>query len=67
MTEKIKDPSRTENDSAKITVSKNGPYIVAGGVPIITSEICNDDEGNPPDYESPDGILVTPLCNSTTV
>ena len=29
----------------KITVSKNGPYIVAGGVPIITSEICNDDEG----------------------
>ena len=45
MTEQIKTPSRTENDSAKITVSKNGPYIVTGGVPLTTSEICNDDEG----------------------
>jgi len=29
----------------KITVSKNGPYIVNGSVPLTTSEICNDDEG----------------------
>ena len=29
----------------KITVSKNGPYIVTGSVPLTTSEICNDDEG----------------------
>lgn len=29
----------------KITVSKNGPYLVEGGVPLITEEICNDDEG----------------------
>ncbi|MEI6103699.1 MAG: CDGSH iron-sulfur domain-containing protein [Methanothrix sp.] len=29
----------------KITVSKNGPYIVTGIVPLTTSEICNDDEG----------------------
>ncbi len=29
----------------KITVSKNGPYIVTGGVPLIQEEICNDDEG----------------------
>jgi CDGSH-type Zn-finger protein len=26
-------------------VSKDGPFIVAGRVPLITSEICNDDEG----------------------
>jgi CDGSH-type Zn-finger protein len=30
----------------KITVSKNGPYIVTGSVPLIQEEICNDEEGN---------------------
>jgi CDGSH-type Zn-finger protein len=29
----------------KITVSKNGPYIVSGSVPLIEEEVCNDDEG----------------------
>ena len=29
----------------KITVSRNGPYIVSGGVPLIQAEICNDAEG----------------------
>lgn len=29
----------------KITVTKNGPYIVTGGVPLSVREICNDDEG----------------------
>ena len=29
----------------KVTVSKNGPYIVTGGVPLIVAEICNDNEG----------------------
>ena len=29
----------------KITVSRNGPYIVTGGVPLITSEIRHDEEG----------------------
>jgi CDGSH-type Zn-finger protein len=29
----------------KITVSKNGPYLVEGGIPLIKEEICNDDEG----------------------
>jgi len=29
----------------KITVTKNGPYIVTGGVPLTVEEICNDDEG----------------------
>jgi len=29
----------------KITVTKNGPYIVTGGVPLTTEEIRDDDEG----------------------
>ncbi len=29
----------------KVTVTKNGPYIITGGVPLIVAEICNDDEG----------------------
>lgn len=45
MKEKMKTPSGDQDDSAKITVSKNGPYILTGRVPLTTSEICNDDEG----------------------
>jgi CDGSH-type Zn-finger protein len=30
----------------KIIVTKNGPYIVTGGVPLSVQEICNDEEGN---------------------
>ena len=45
MSEQVRTPPRTEDDSAKITVSKNGPYIVTGGIPITISEICNDDNG----------------------
>ncbi|MGD0081224.1 MAG: CDGSH iron-sulfur domain-containing protein [Methanoregula sp.] len=29
-----------------VTVSRNGPYIVTGSVPLRTMEICNDAEGN---------------------
>ncbi|MGB7789303.1 CDGSH iron-sulfur domain-containing protein [Methanoregula sp.] len=29
----------------KIVVSKDGPYLVSGGIPLIREEICNDDEG----------------------
>ena len=32
-------------DAATITVTKNGPFIVTGGVPLIQEEICNDEEG----------------------
>ncbi len=42
---KMKTPSEAQDSSAKITVSRNGPYIVTGKVPLTTSEICNDDEG----------------------
>ena len=45
MTEQSKTPSRPKDSSAKITVVRNGPYIVTGKVPLTTSEICNDDQG----------------------
>jgi CDGSH-type Zn-finger protein len=45
MTEKMKKQSGSQDDTMKITVTKNGPYIVTGKVPLTTSEICNDDEG----------------------
>lgn len=41
----MENKSNLTDDSMKITVSKDGPYIVTGGVPLITSEICNDEEG----------------------
>ena len=34
------------SEQMKIAVSKDGPYIVTGGIPLKTEEICNDDEGN---------------------
>ncbi|MGB8218841.1 MAG: CDGSH iron-sulfur domain-containing protein [Methanoregula sp.] len=45
MTETDKKSREQKNDGMKITVTKNGPYIVTGGVPLIQMEICNDDEG----------------------
>jgi CDGSH-type Zn-finger protein len=45
MPEENKNLSGSQDDSMKITVSKNGPYIVTGRVPLTTSEICNDEEG----------------------
>lgn len=45
MTEKNQKSSESDDDSMKITVSRNGPYIVTGGVPLTSEEICNDDEG----------------------
>ena len=34
-------------EKARITVTKNGPYLVTGGVPIIRMRIENDDYGDP--------------------
>lgn len=45
MTEEAKSPSKTRDSSEKITVSRNGPYIVTGKVPLTTMEICDDDQG----------------------
>ena len=38
MTERTKKPTDNPNEPMKITVSKNGPYIVTGGVPLKTGE-----------------------------
>jgi len=41
-----KDPLSAPNDDTKrIRVRKNGPYIVSGGIPLIKKEIRNDAEG----------------------
>jgi CDGSH-type Zn-finger protein len=45
MQENMKTKSNVSDNSMKITVIKNGPYIAIGGVPLIISEIRNDEEG----------------------
>jgi len=45
MTGTRKKPQDSKADAMKITVSRNGPYLVSGGVPLIQEEICNDEEG----------------------
>jgi len=45
MTEKPVESEENKSDSMKITISKDGPYNVTGGVPLIQEEICNDEEG----------------------
>jgi CDGSH-type Zn-finger protein len=45
MAEKPIPSTQHSRDGMKIVVSKNGPYLVSGGVPLIQEEICNDDEG----------------------
>lgn len=43
--EKAKIPEKTQKTSMKITVTKDGPYLVSGKVPLIVSEINHDEEG----------------------
>jgi CDGSH-type Zn-finger protein len=45
MTDNHKQSITSGSNEMKIKVSKNGPYLVEGGVPLIQEEICNDDEG----------------------
>jgi CDGSH-type Zn-finger protein len=45
VTEKTRNPQKIPDDSMKVTVTKNGPYIVTGIVPLFQEEICNDNEG----------------------
>lgn len=44
MVEEIEKKSNLLNDSMKITVFKNGPYMVTGRVPLMTWEICKDED-----------------------
>ena len=39
------EPAARTRDGMQIVVSKNGPYLISGGVPLTVSEICNDEEG----------------------
>ena len=45
MAEKPSPATPPSHDGMKIVVSKNGPYLVSGKVPLIQEEICNDNEG----------------------
>ncbi len=45
MPPETKPGKRKPDDAQKITVSRNGPYIVSGGIPLTREEICNDAEG----------------------
>ena len=44
--EKNEKKSNVSDDSMKITVIKDGPFIVTGGIPLITSEIFIDEDGD---------------------
>jgi hypothetical protein len=46
MKEEMGTKSNISNNSMKITVLMNGPYMVTGRVPLITSEICKDEDCN---------------------
>lgn len=45
MTEDPKKSDEGKDGSMKVTVTKNGPYIVTGGVPLCEEDICNDHDG----------------------
>ena len=45
MTEKLEKPSKIQDGSMKIAVGRNGPHFVTGGIPLISAEICKDEEG----------------------
>jgi len=46
MKEEMGIKSNISNNSMKITVLMNGPYMVTGRVLLITSEICKDEDCN---------------------
>ena len=45
MTEQKSAATISPSDGMCIVVSKNGPFLVSRGVPLIVAEICNDDKG----------------------
>ena len=45
MAENNREDQESEQGPMKITVTRDGPYIVSGKIPLIRKEICNDDEG----------------------
>jgi CDGSH-type Zn-finger protein len=45
MSKKNENPSSPHDDRTRISVCKNGPYLVSGGIPLQIKEIRNDSEG----------------------
>lgn len=65
MAEPPDDSAAIINDEMKITVSRDGPYIVTGGVPLKKAEIRYDDSGSVRGYderEIPVGRQTYALC-----
>jgi len=56
MTETTKKTQEGPDGSMKVTVTRNGPYIITGGVPLIVAEICNDNDGTAGPGRSSTGI-----------
>lgn len=44
--------NETQEDAQRIKVSKNGPYLVSGGIPIVEQIICTDSEGTPNEWRT---------------
>lgn len=51
MTIVIEKESKVKETPMKIIVNKNGPYIVTGRIPLITSKILHDEEGYSKDWQ----------------
>ena len=43
--------ARAEKNFRKVTITKNGPYIVSGGLPLAKEIIVCDSEGNPAEWK----------------
>jgi CDGSH-type Zn-finger protein len=52
----------SEKSTPKIKVTKNGPYLVTGGVPVSQQEITTDDQGTPTQYTQLNSYPQTENC-----
>jgi CDGSH-type Zn-finger protein len=48
----LRGKSKKLGDEKAIKVSKNGPYLVSGGIPIVKQTITTDTEGIPNEWRS---------------
>jgi CDGSH-type Zn-finger protein len=47
-----KNKNDAQSDRPKVKISKNGPYLVSGGISLMTLSISNDAEGYPYEYRT---------------
>ena len=52
MASKKENANGTQKDVLKIKVSKNGPYLISGGIPILKQIITTDSEGTPIEWRA---------------